>query len=87
VTSRQTRNLVRVLRSASSGGQNHKWLPRGGLRYDGLYQVVGQEIRKNKNDGAFYQFKLVRRDTWPIDRYVPNQQQLAQLAAIKSAYI
>lgn len=87
MTSRQMRNLVWVLRSASSGGQNHKWLPRGGLRYDGLYQVVEQQIRMNRNNGAFYQFKLVRRDTWPIDRYVPSQQQLAQLAAIKSAHI
>lgn len=88
-TSRRTRVLVRVLRSASSGGarQAHRLSPAGGLRYDGLYEVVDQAIRHNKLGGAYYQFKLVRRDTWAIDPTVPSRDQLAQLDAIRRAVI
>lgn len=38
--SHQTGNPVRVLRAAGNAG-DWPWAPRAGIRYDGLYKVVG----------------------------------------------
>src|SRR5690606_14535118 len=51
-TSRRLGTVVRVVRSAKHGGY---WSPVVGLRYDGLYRVVGEEpIQRNRR------FELVR---------------------------
>src|ERR1700694_2119101 len=44
---------VRVFRSAQG-----KWkhVPRAGLRYDGLYTVVGMSIQKNEKGGGYKRF-------------------------------
>ncbi|KXS99310.1 hypothetical protein AC578_6739 [Pseudocercospora eumusae] len=56
-TSLATRNPVRVLRTYKS---TSRWTPTQGLRYDGLYGVVGVERPKNAKGGLYEQFKLVR---------------------------
>ncbi|KAK7920783.1 hypothetical protein PG985_008805 [Apiospora marii] len=56
--SHASRKPVRVLRAAG-GGQN-QWLPRCGLRYDGLYEVAAIREKKNASGGLYEQFKLVR---------------------------
>ncbi|KAK8086664.1 hypothetical protein PG994_001638 [Apiospora phragmitis] len=57
-SSSSSRNPVRVLRAA--GGGSNKWLPRCGLRYDGLYRVDTVREKKNASGGLYEQFKLVR---------------------------
>ncbi|KAI1645784.1 PUA-like domain-containing protein [Daldinia loculata] len=72
----QTRHPVRVLRSGGPhSSNNNRWLPECGIRYDGLYQVVGWRERKNKKGkniwynedaanfrigGLYEQFRLCR---------------------------
>ena len=48
---------IRVIRSCSS---NSRWAPRAGLRYDGLYVIVGEETMLNKKKGAYLRFKMER---------------------------
>lgn len=52
-----TRKPVRVFRSAHG-----KWIhcPKAGLRYDGLYIVMGMSIEKNGKGGAYKRFRLER---------------------------
>jgi hypothetical protein len=54
---------VRVLRAAGfssskSGGATLR--PTVGIRYDGLYRVVGTQLKTNANGGLYEQFKLER---------------------------
>lgn len=49
-------NQSRVIRGAS---KPNKDTPPLGLRYDGLYAVAEEEVRKTVNDVALAQFKLV----------------------------
>lgn len=81
---------VRVLRSASSGGKDHEWCPRGGLRYDGLYTVVREEVATNKLGGKYHRY-LLEREVGPhnpeIDRRVPSEAQYNSLAVIREAVV
>ncbi|KAK7948588.1 YDG/SRA domain-containing protein [Apiospora aurea] len=59
--SHSSRRPVRVLRSAGGGSSSdNDWLPRCGLRYDGLYRVDAVREKKNASGGLYEQFKLVR---------------------------
>ncbi|KAI1181089.1 PUA-like domain-containing protein [Nemania sp. FL0916] len=78
-----SRNPVRVFRSggAQSTPKTNPHLPQCGLRYDGLYRVVGWGFRTNKNGGRYKRFKLRRLRG---QRMIPNfvvltQTPLAQL--------
>jgi hypothetical protein len=53
---------VRVLRAA--GGKS-AYAPQKGVRYDGLYTVVGVEQAKNGRGGLYNRFRLVRRPGQP----------------------
>ncbi|CAN8101597.1 unnamed protein product [Discula destructiva] len=53
----RTWNPIRVYRSAKHCGP---YAPPCGIRYDGLYECVGKEIRVNKDGGSYERFKLVR---------------------------
>ncbi|KAK8038867.1 hypothetical protein PG993_007278 [Apiospora rasikravindrae] len=58
--SHSSRKPVRVLRSAGGGGSDNDWLPRCGIRYDGLYRIDAVREKKNASGGLYEQFKLVR---------------------------
>lgn len=84
----RTRNPVRVHRSAKKG--SGPYAPPCGIRYDGLYQVVGMERRMNKEGGHYNRFKLERMADQPsledIVRTSPTQQQQADYARIREGY-
>jgi hypothetical protein len=65
--SQRTRNPVRVLRAAGTGGSKsgRSLRPTVGIRYDGLYLVQDMQLRTNMNGGLYEQFKLVRLDGQP----------------------
>lgn len=63
---------VRVLRSATKGERQRHYAPSCGIRYDGLYNVVGVEIRRNAKGGLFQRFRLHRCD---------GQESLADILA------
>lgn len=50
---------VRVFRNAKDGG---RFAPPCGIRYDGLYRVVGKENRYNTEGGLYERFELRRMD-------------------------
>src|SRR5271156_2225181 len=52
-----TRKPVRVFRSSQG---KWKYVPRAGLRYDGLYTIVSMTIEKNGKRGSYKRFKLER---------------------------
>ncbi|KAL1879184.1 hypothetical protein Daus18300_001763 [Diaporthe australafricana] len=52
---------MRVLRSASKGERGRHYSPQCGIRYDGLYNVIGVEERHNVKGGLYQRFKLRRR--------------------------
>ncbi|OTB17090.1 hypothetical protein K445DRAFT_311587 [Daldinia sp. EC12] len=57
----RTGRPVRVLRAGGPhSSKNNFWLPKCGIRYDGLYQVTGIRERKNTNGGLYEQFRLRR---------------------------
>ncbi|EME83138.1 uncharacterized protein MYCFIDRAFT_85401 [Pseudocercospora fijiensis CIRAD86] len=57
-TSIFTRRPVRVLRTSKARGE---YAPIEGVRYDGLYEIVGFDEPINRNGGKYERFKLVRR--------------------------
>lgn len=64
---------VRVLRSEKS-----KWshAPAVGYRYDGLYDIMKEEVRLNSKGGAYVRFKLKRQSGQAeIDTSRPNQAE------------
>ncbi|KAI0521593.1 PUA-like domain-containing protein [Xylaria bambusicola] len=77
----RTRNPVRVLRSGGSFNSRHQnpHLPSCGLRYDGLYRVVGYRQRLNKKGGLYDQFKLERLEGQTplseLERNFPTTEQ------------
>ncbi|KAH7037284.1 PUA-like domain-containing protein [Microdochium trichocladiopsis] len=90
----RTQNPVRVLRSGGSTAvtsrSSNKYLPRAGVRYDGLYRVVSMRTPKNSNGGLYEQFRLERLDGQPslseIRRSSPTTQQLLDLEEIQRGY-
>ncbi|KAB5513524.1 PUA-like domain-containing protein [Coniochaeta sp. 2T2.1] len=85
-TSHKSGKPVRVLRSS---GKSY-FAPTYGVRYDGLYTVVGVETRTNTKGGLFEQFKLERRaDQDPLKELClssPTPQQLADFDRVKEGY-
>ncbi|KAK7977892.1 hypothetical protein PG988_005382 [Apiospora saccharicola] len=72
--SHASRKPVRVLRAA--GGGENQWLPRCGLRYDGLYRVAAVREKKNASGGLYEQFKLVR-----LGANINGDEELKDIAA------
>lgn len=87
--SRQTGYPVRVLRSAKAA-RCGRFAPPCGIRYDGLYQVVGVERRMNKDGGHYQRFKLERMPDQPsledIIRTSPTPQQQADYSRMWDGY-
>ncbi|KAF7191739.1 E3 ubiquitin-protein ligase ORTHRUS 1 [Pseudocercospora fuligena] len=85
-TSLTTRKPVRVLRTYQS---TSRWTPTQGLRYDGLYRVVGVKRPKNAKGGLYEQFKLVRMpDQMPLDecKRRPSPQDLRDYDRIERPF-
>lgn len=77
------RRSIRVLRG--SGGSK-KFCPSVGLRYDGLYHIVSEEVRKNMNGGAYIRFKMVRDGGQvDIDMRRPNKKERDIFDKLKDA--
>lgn len=87
VASHATGRPVRVLRSSKA---SRRWAPPCGIRYDGLYRVVGTERRLNKSGGIYMRFKLQREpgqaSLEEIMRVSPTAQQQADCERIKYEY-
>ncbi|KAM0326537.1 hypothetical protein ACHAQA_006406 [Verticillium albo-atrum] len=81
-------NRIRVLRSSSGGGGS--WCPNIGIRYDGLYRIVGSRNLKNKLGGLYEQFELHRLPGQPdlldIQKRVPTGKQKQQYEEMKKGY-
>lgn len=77
---------VRVLRASGKG----RFAPSRGIRYDGLYSVVGVVERKNAKGGLYEQFQLRRLpDQRPLEeiwRSSPTREQLADFERIQEGY-
>jgi len=57
------------------------------LKYDGLYTVAKEEVRKIVNGVALAQFKLVRRaNQLSINLFKPDSKQQTLLESIKLEY-
>lgn len=84
IRSQQTGNSVRVLRTA---GSDAKYCPSVGLRYDGLYVVVSQDLKTNKRGGAYMRFRLERMsEQKDIDRSRPTAQEKRDYSRVRSFY-
>ncbi|KAI9883461.1 MAG: hypothetical protein M1823_004773 [Watsoniomyces obsoletus] len=78
-------NPLRVLRSASLPSSN-PWCPEMGIRYDGLYNVIGFEILDEAT--AMHRFVLQRRtDQYPIrfqgEEARPTDEEKSQYSNIR----
>ncbi|KAA6412875.1 MAG: hypothetical protein FRX48_03868 [Lasallia pustulata] len=83
-TSLGTRRPVRVLRAA--GGDSHL-CPAVGIRYDGLYTVVGQATGTNAKGGAYLRFRLDRvAGQAPVDLSRPTAGEKGEFARVKAGY-
>jgi hypothetical protein len=73
--SQRSGNPVRVLRAAGLGSSRAATLrPTVGIRYDGLYRVVGMELKTNANGGLYEQFKLERLEgQLPLSSFVKSR--------------
>lgn len=82
--SRENGKVVRVLR-ASAGDSSLS--PSVGLRYDGLYRVELEEIRRNQKGGAYLRFRLGRvAGQPPIDRGRPTVAERRDYDCVRSYY-
>ena len=83
IQSRIDNRKIRVLRKA---GGTSKYSPSAGLRYDGLYQIVGEEIMRNAKGGAYKRFILQRcPGQAPIDTSRPTEAEKRCLQRWKEA--
>ena len=72
---------VRVLRSAKGSS---RYAPSAGIRYDGLYQVVSYEIRTDRENKKFYQFRLERQQNQdPINMNRPSRNELHEFRELR----
>ncbi|CRK40253.1 hypothetical protein BN1723_005166 [Verticillium longisporum] len=87
-TAQNKGNYIRVLRSSSSGGGS--WCPSIGIRYDGLYRIVGRRNLKNRLGGVYEQFELHRlpgqQALNTIRRQIPTGQQKRLYEEMKNGY-
>ncbi|KAG8159581.1 hypothetical protein KVR01_010218 [Diaporthe batatas] len=90
VASWQTQRPVRVLRSAPGAGHQHHYSPSCGIRYDGLYKVVGVQERHNAKGGLYQRFKLRRlpgqENLNDIIRRSPTPAQRRDFEKVKDGY-
>ena len=76
--------LIRVIRSSRAQWEGS---PSEGFRYDGLYKITGQNIRKNMKGGAFIRFTLVRESNQSrIERSRPTPTEVEQFHRIQTYY-
>ncbi len=76
------RRPIRVLRS---GAGTSPFSPSKGLRYDGLYTIVSEELKQNLKKGVYLRFKLVRDAGQPIiDLLRPSSHERAIFDKIKT---
>ena len=57
--SHQLGRWIRVLRSAKG---KSVWAPRTGIRYDGLYRITEERVKRNRAGGRYVLFRLERRE-------------------------
>lgn len=79
-------NPIRVLRSYKAGGP---WAPSVGLRYDGLYKIVGVRGYVNEKGGKYFQYRLERvAAQTPLNDLatIPSEDQVASYRQIKAGY-
>lgn len=79
---------VRVLRTSEG---KSRFAPTKGVRYDGLYEVVGltRPLPKNAKGGLYEQFKLVRlpdQTSLDVCKRSPTGQNLRDMDRIKNGY-
>lgn len=90
VASWQTRRPVRVLRSSPGAGHQHHYSPPCGIRYDGLYEVIGVQERHNSKGGLYQRFKLRRlpgqEDLNDIMARSPTAAQRRDFSRVKEGY-
>lgn len=78
-----------MFRNAKGGG---RFAPPCGIRYDGLYEVVGKENRVNAQGGLYERYELHRiedmdqPDLDDIVRTSPTPQEQANFARIQEGY-
>ena len=79
-----TRKPARVFRSSQG---KWKYSPGAGIRYDGLYTVVGVTIEKNGKGGSYKRFKLERLEEQDeIQTDAPPQNLINQFERVKDGY-
>ena len=70
---RHSMSIGRPLRIIRSGDGKGEFRPACGYRYDGLYILDSEELRRNKLGGAYIRFKLLRmHNEKDIDTSRPN---------------
>jgi hypothetical protein len=78
---------IRVIRGSGAGWPGR---PVVGLRYDGLYQVNGEETRYNSKGGRYVRFRLQRMQggQTPLAAVTarPNTQERLDEAEVKKGY-
>lgn len=77
--------MIRVLRAARVGSI---WAPALGIRYDGLYKIVGKEEFTNKENEKAFRYKLVRDANQKPFAYLgphsrPTTEEMDELLAKK----
>lgn len=82
------RQPVRVLRGQSQTGGG--WAPECGIRYDGLYRVIGKKLVPTRNGEEWFRYTLCReagqRDLREIVGSSPTLQQRNDYLRIRDAY-
>ncbi|ESZ89451.1 hypothetical protein SBOR_10165 [Sclerotinia borealis F-4128] len=75
---------VRVFRNASCTWKDR---PAMGIRYDGIYTVIENNVQTNGKGGKFWRFKLERLpDQVPIRTDKPTRQEMAEFEKVKDGY-
>ncbi|KXH44134.1 YDG/SRA domain-containing protein [Colletotrichum simmondsii] len=89
LVSKERQSPVRVFRKAKKGNNGSAYAPKVGLRYDGLYVVVGYSKATNDKGGVYHKFTLRRGDGQPsLDtlRNIPSRQERRDYAKIDEGY-
>ncbi len=78
---------IRVLRAAN---KKSKYAPKQGVRFDGMYKIVGKEVLNPST--AMFRFTLQRLEGQDPIRYQneearPTEQELNELKKIKSLFV
>jgi hypothetical protein len=77
---------IRVLRATNT---KSKYAPKQGVRFDGMYEIIGKEVLNPST--AMFRFTLKRLDGQDAIRYQgeearPTEQELNELKKIKSLF-